>query len=418
MGSARTEDAFKAAVRLETEGDAHADYAEWLLERNRDADALAMLPPAPAQVYYLHFLRGLAFERSQRREQARDAYRKFRDFSASFPVSARFRIKDSRLQRDSGIRFDDENGRTRTTGRGGLSNITAELNDQQGINGLSYMIFGEAGGESYGGMLAAGWLARARVLRGNVADPATCPAVTRTGTTLADWYKSVICQSAAFDGSCDAWCADPTITTCSSSTSTNSAAYDVFYGKKSDPVSGHCPGGVATAGSLCTGTLQTCVGSAHSYKLASPLFNLGIVLATQPSCPAHSCAPNAYDKVCGNGGQRDNCFYGNSACAGAKRFAYNGTLTTTTRTLYSAVYQATLSGTHKGHMEGPETGVNFDLFLEQSSTSTGPWTVVASTTQPHSVEDVDHPTTGTAYYRWRVTGVTGTGFFTLCTRRP
>ena len=47
-----------------------------------------------------------------------------------------------------------------------------------------------------------------------------------------------------------------------------------------------------------------------------------------------------------------------------------------------------------------------------------PGPFVASTTQPHSVEDVDHSTTGTVYYRWRVTGVTGTGFFTLCTRRP
>jgi hypothetical protein len=415
MGSPRTEDAFKAAISLEAEGDAHVDFGEWLLDRSRHADVLEMLPKAPKQIYYLHFLRALALERSGRPAMARSAYNSFLDFSGSFPAPARFRIHGSKLQSETGIHFDDETGTRRTTGTGGISNVTETLTDQEGIRGLSYLIWGEARGENYGGMLAEGWVVRARVLRGNVADPLTCPAVTRTGTTLADWYKSVMCQSGAFDGVCSAWCSNTATTACTSTASTDSAAYDVFYGTRADPVSGHCPGGVTANGDVCTGA-KTCVGSVYTYKLASPLFNLGI--SASSSCQTHSCAPNNYGKVCANGGTLENCFYGNSACAGAKRYGYNGTISAVGGASVSPAYYVSTSGTHRGHLEGPETGVNFNLYLQQSSTGTDPWTNVAQNPQPSAVEDVDFTTTATAYYRWRVVSVTGTGSFTLCTRRP
>lgn len=414
MKSPHTEEAFKAAVALEAEGDSHADYGEWLLDQQRYADALDMLPRSPKHIYYLNFLRGLALERTDRPGQARKSYDAFRDFSVSFPAPARFRIEGSKIQRDSGIRFDDDHGR-RTTGTGDITNIADPLNDQQGIDGLSYMIWGEARGEGYGGMLAVGWVARARVLRGTVEVPSPCPYVVRSGSTLADWYKSVICQSGAFYGACSAWCSNPATTSCTSNPTTDSAAYDVFYGLKPDPVSGHCPGGVATAGNNCTGT-TTCVGSPHTYKLSSPLFQLAV--APGAACTG-TCAPNSYGQICGNGGATDHCFYGNSSCAGTKRYGYEGTITTVGGAFVTAAYNVTSSGAvHKAHLQGPETGVNFNINLQYSSTGAAPWTDLTGSNQPHSVEDVETTTTATGYYRWRIVSVTGTGYWFACTKRP
>jgi hypothetical protein len=107
MNDPRAEDMFKRAVEKEPEGDALADYGEWLLDRDRDADSLDRIPKTSG-LYYLQFLRGVALERSHRMEEARAAYAKFRDFSARFPAPARFRISGSSVQASSGIHFDDE----------------------------------------------------------------------------------------------------------------------------------------------------------------------------------------------------------------------------------------------------------------------------------------------------------------------
>jgi len=417
MKSPRAEEAFKAAVALEAEGDAHADYGEWLLDLKRDSDALDMLPQAPQHIYYLHFLRGLALERTNRPVQARKAYDAFRDFSTAFPAPARFRIKGSKVQKDSGIRFDDETRPRRTPGPDGVSNVAAvALTNQDGVNGLSYMIWGEARGENYGGMLAVGWVARARARRGTVEVTNPCPYVERSGTTLADYYKSVMCQSGAFDADCSAWCTNPATTACSSNQTTNSAAYDVFYGKKPDPVSTHCPGGVVTPGNTCAGT-TTCNGTLHSYLLASPLFQLA--LAPGASCAGRTCAPNNDNQTCGNGGATDHCFYGNHMCAGTKRYGYSGTFTTSGGSFVTPGYYVSGTGTHKGHLEGPEGSANFNLYLQYSSTGSDPWTDVYYTTGPYAVEDIDsYTSTSTGYYRWRIGSISGTGYFFVCTKRP
>ena len=362
------------------------------------------------------FLRGLALEKSNRPDEARAAYNRFRDFSTWFPAPARFRIAGSRLQRDSGIRFDDDPApRRKTLAEGGLTNVSESLTDQEGIKGLSYLIWGEARGENYGGMMAEGWVVRARVLRGTVADPLSCPAVTRSGSTLADWYKSVMCQSGAFDGVCSAWCSNPATTSCTSTATTDSAAYDVFHGTKADPVSGHCPGGVSVAGNVCTGS-QTCYGDLYTYRLRSPLFNLGI--SATSSCATHSCAPHNYGKVCGNGGTLENCFYGNDTCSGTKRYGYMGNLSSTTTFQVSEVYYASAAGTHRGHLEGPEVGADFDLQLQQASASTGPWTTVSSSAKYGSVEELDVAMPSGGYFRWRAVWYSGSGSYRLCTRRP
>jgi tetratricopeptide (TPR) repeat protein len=413
MGSPRAEDAFKAAIKAPAEGDAHASYAEWLFDRSRHADALNMLPASPQKLYYLHFLRGVALERANRTDEAREAYQRFRDFSAHFPAPAKFRIQGSTLQQESGIHFDDEAGKRREVSTDGLISAPEALVDQDALNGLSYLLWIEGRGESYGAMLAEGWVVRARVLRGSVGDN-PCPVVQNSGTTLADQYKSVICQSGQFENYCTAWCSNPATTACSRNATTDSAAYDTFYGYKADPVSGHCPGGPTNLGNLCDGS-QTCNGHPHTYKLKSPLFNRGV--STSSSCPT-ICAPDIYGKVCGNGGTLENCFYGNDACVGAKRFTYNGSVTTSGGLQPTVAFQATLSGTVRGHLEGPETQ-QFNLYLDQGTSASGPWTQIASSARVGSVEEVIY--TGGAsgtYYRWRVVSASGTGAWSLCEKRP
>lgn len=423
MKSPKTEEAFKAAIALEDEGAAHAYYGEWLFDRHRSADALDMLPQAPKQIYYLHFLRGLALERSGRLKQARKSYDAFRDFSASFPAPARFRIKGSNTQRDSGIHFDDEAPGKQITHPDGTTSITENaLTNQQGINGISYMLYGEAVGENYGGKLAVGWVARTRVLRGTAFDNfgRSCPLIAeRVGSTLSDWYKIIICQDngGAFNGRCAAWCSDPNTTLCRSDPDTNSAAYDVFYGYKADPVSTHCPGGVTQGGNYCSAPFKTCAGSVHSYLWSSPLFHQ----AAEPgaACPTHMCAPSAYGKVCANGG-KDHCFYGTSQCIGPGRYGYDGTITAVGASMVTPAYyhDGRTTNPHKGHLEGPETGVNFDIYLQRSSSASGPWADVAWTRQPSAIEDVDYTTSVVGYYRWRIVSVSGTGYWFACTRRP
>ncbi|MFL6262253.1 MAG: tetratricopeptide repeat protein [Thermoanaerobaculia bacterium] len=388
----RTEEMFKKAVDLDPQGASLASYAEWLLDNRRDADALGRLPKSSG-LYYLHFLRGVALERQSRGEEARTAYGKFRDYSASFPAPARFRIAGSPIQAASGIHFDD-----------------TKITDATAINGLSYLIYGEAQGENYGGMLAEGWVVRARTLRGSVGNP-TCPAVSNTGTTLGDKYKSVMCQGSGsqFNGVCLAWCSN-TATVCSHSTSTDNAAYDVYYGYGPDPVSGHCPDGISQSGSsYCDGSIK-CYGNTVTYRLASPLFNLG----TSGTCGT-TCAPTSYGKVCGNGGL-DNCFFSNPNCEGVGRVGYTGTLSGTGSNSVSASFYVSTSGNFNGHLEGPESQ-DFDLYLQSSSSSAGPWTDVASSTRLSAVEEINY-SGSPGYYRWRAYSYSGSGSFSLCTKHP
>lgn len=413
MGSARAEEAFKAALELETEGDTHADYGEWLLDQGRHLDALSMLPKTP-QIHYLYFLRGVALERANSLEEAKSAYASFRDFSASFPAPARFRIPGSSVQRDSGIHFDDESADLRTRGNG-IVNVTAPITVDDALKGLSYLIWGEARGENPGGMIAAGWLVRARALRGTVGNP-SCPAVSNSATALPDKYRSVICQSGQFVGACSYWCSSTTTTSCSSTAATNSAAYDVYYGTKPDPVSGHCPSGVTVAGDSCAGT-QQCRGNTITYRLASPLFNLGKL--DSESCATHFCAPNNFGKVCGNLGGRDNCFYGNTSCSGPGRQPMQfGTLSGTGANTVTPAFQVTTSGLISGHLEGTESQ-DFDLYLQSGSSSSGPWTDIpgAASTLYSSVEEVNY-TGGAGWYRWRAYSYSGSGSFSICYRKP
>jgi tetratricopeptide (TPR) repeat protein len=404
MNSSRTEDAFKAATALESEGSAHADYGEWLLDRGRYADALTVLPQEP-NLYYLNFLRGVALEHTDRPGSARKAYERFRAYSKVFPAPARFRIKESKAQR--GIRFDDEPGDTTAS--------TKALTNNDAIYGISYMLYGEAVGENYGGKLAVGWVARARVHRGTLqTTPNPCPFATDPNY-LPDAYKAVMCQSGAFDGACDAWCANPTAV-CSWNQDTQDAAYDVYYGYKVDPVSGHCPGGIYAQGDPCAKEpRRTCIGNLYSYRYSSPLFQLSVPSGT--TCQIQqSCAPHVYDKVCGNGGY-DHCFSGNNNCIGVGMIRSSATLSTPGAAAVTTPYYVSSSFTHKGHLEAPE-GSNFNAYLQHSYTNNGTdWADYYSNPQPGATEDITVTTNFQGYFRWRVVASQGTGFFNLCSKR-
>jgi hypothetical protein len=408
MNSPRAEDAFKAAVALQAEGSAHADYGEWLLDHGRYADVLSLLPQEP-QLYYLNFLRGVALEHLGKLGRASKNYEVFRAYSNVFPAPARFRMKGSVVQR--GIHFDDQRGTGTTTGIGKV------LSDADGIYGLSYMIYGEAVGESYGGKLAVGWVARTRANRGTVQTANPCPYVTTGGGSLAEYYKSVICQSGAFNGACDAWCANPT-NVCSWNQDTQDAAYDVFYGEKADPVSGHCPGGVFAQGDPCAkDPRRTCYGDPYSYRYTSPLFQLA-VSSTTACDSSQTCAPDVFGKICPNGGL-DHCFYGNTSCVGPDMILSYATLSAVGTAAVTAPYQISSSlFTHKAHLETPE-GIHFNLYLQYSYTNNGTdWVDYVSNTKPGAAADLNVETTFAAYFRWRVVAAQGTGRFNLCNRRP
>lgn len=101
-----TEAALKRATEADSTGAALVRYGEWLLDHNREEDALQEIP-ATSPLYYLHFLRGVAAERLGRPNEARRAYGRYTAYSATTPAPERFRIPGSRLQAEAGIRFQN-----------------------------------------------------------------------------------------------------------------------------------------------------------------------------------------------------------------------------------------------------------------------------------------------------------------------
>ncbi len=104
LGDPRTEDVLKKALQREPSGDALAQYGEWLLDHGREREVLKTIPEE-TPLHYLHFLRGVAFERLNEPDEARLEYGRFAAYSSTFPAPARFRIPGSKLQAEAGIRF-------------------------------------------------------------------------------------------------------------------------------------------------------------------------------------------------------------------------------------------------------------------------------------------------------------------------
>jgi serine protease len=95
---------------------------------------------------------------------------------------------------------------------------------------------------------------------------------------------------------------------------------------------------------------------------------------------------------------------------------YTGTLSSGANSYKpgSSGYSSSVSGSHIGKLTGPGTA-DFDLYLQKKSGSS--WSNVASGTGSTSTENVTYSgTSGT--YRWRVYSYSGSGSFTLCTKKP
>lgn len=427
LGSPNAEEEFRRAASLASVGNTHAVelYAEWLLDAGRTIDALNLLERYEqlATNPYRHFLRGVALDRSGNSAQAATEYEMYASFSAVYPAPARFRLAGSAVQASAGIHFRDEQAPRASTFPMSVQQVgravTTALTTSQAQQGLSYLIYGEAGGESMGGKRAEGWVVRNRVLRGNVYNDAAkaCPVVENGGTTLGDKYKAVMCQGngSQFNGMCLYWCSNPSTTSCKDpGADSKAAAVDVYNGNAPDPVGAHCPSGFSSYGAFCdTGT--RCVGDTSSFRLAGGLFNYA--KASGLACPT-LCPGVGVGKTCGNGGS-DNCFYPNTRYALTGYYGpYTATFTATGQTGYSDAFSAR-AGTQKAHMEGTENSLNpdFDLYLEKSC-GTNCWTTVASSTRLGTVEDLSYDSSTTASYRWRIKSFKGTGSLQLYTVRP
>jgi serine protease len=107
---------------------------------------------------------------------------------------------------------------------------------------------------------------------------------------------------------------------------------------------------------------------------------------------------------------------GGGACA-AGYTAYSGSLSAAGNYYAptSTGYTTTVTGTNSGRLSGP-SGADFDLYLQKKSTS-GTWSAVASSEGSTATESIDY-SAAAGTYRWRVYAYSGSGAFSLCTKKP
>ncbi len=107
---------------------------------------------------------------------------------------------------------------------------------------------------------------------------------------------------------------------------------------------------------------------------------------------------------------------GGGACA-VGFTEYTGTFTGVGQSQYkptSSGYSSTISGTHSGRLTGPG-GTDFDLYLQKWNGAR--WSQVKASEGTTSTESIDYAGTSGSY-RWRVYSYSGTGSYTLCTKKP
>jgi tetratricopeptide (TPR) repeat protein len=273
MGDPRAEEQFQIAVRKQPQGhiDTMTDYAEWLLDQGRDSDVLAVIA-ANNDVFYPHFLRGVAAERQRKLDDAIAEYEIYKEFSHEFAAPAKYRIEGSSAQQD--IHFaDSPHAATHCAGH----------------TRLSIMVYCEARGESTGAQRLCAWTARNRVYRGTISS---CISISNSGATLCDKYYNVLGQSAQYYLGCGG-----------RNATSDQVAYDIYYGTVPDGITGYCPSGTRS-GDLC-GTGRCSASSTTGYSRNGAFwFDLGCNTAS-------SCKRNA-GTLCGNDDVgNDHCYYYN-----------------------------------------------------------------------------------------------------------
>ncbi len=248
------------------------EYAKWLLARDMAAEAFVVLEPRLGEdSSIMHFYRGVAAERMGDAERAREAYQGAAGFSDVYPLPGAYR---SVLAAQSGVHFDDE---------------ARPQHHCAGHTKMSEILYCEARGEGTGGMRAVGWAIRTRVWRGTEKTGCT---ISNGGATTCDKYYSVGMQSGQFYkcGVRDA--------------SSDSVAYDIYFGRVPDPYARWCATGTANSTNYCSALCSA--STMEGASVDGPSF----FYATSGTCPSvhPSGCGSAPSKTCGNGGS-DNCFY-------------------------------------------------------------------------------------------------------------
>ncbi len=282
LGDLRAEEWYKKAIALQPKGnvDALAYYAEWLLDQGELNRVLELIPPTVPSPY-LHLLRGVALERMGRIGEARQAYARYAPVSAIFPVPARYRIEGSVAQ--EGLYFEGE------------AEEPSPL--QSCLTNISQSIYCEARGENGGGMRNVGWTMRNRVFAHTPSNP--CLNFGISGATLCAKYVSAI--NAGFCA-----CAD----NCRTTSSTDWAAADIYYGRTPEGYTGWCPNGTYPECMYpCDPNRCRC---SSDQTQGGRRYGMLYMYGTSGTCPSQhpccgACTVNR-GKLCGNGGS-DNCFY-------------------------------------------------------------------------------------------------------------
>ena len=109
-----------------------------------------------------------------------------------------------------------------------------------------------------------------------------------------------------------------------------------------------------------------------------------------------------------------DCGGGGGGCSGGTTFTGSLSGTGAQQFQPNPWYQSTVSGTHSANLTGP-AGTDFDLYLHRWNGSA--WVTVARSEGATSTEAITF--NGTAgFYRWRIFAFSGSGNYSLCTRRP
>ncbi len=263
LNDERADEFFKKVLSIRKEGDINpiVDYAEYLLDRKKDKEALSILKQLkPSEEYfYTHFLKGVALERIGRLKEAEKEYKKYLKFreppavdTGVYRAPSRYKIPGSKLQKD--IPFDENSDihimDKRSTPCGSTDwECMARYYMVYTINGEA-----ERGGGTLGMMRAVAWNVRTRVFyyRGVIACPGTtgyCHNYAAQYSLVKDDINSVyrryyyVIETGGYAG----------LSIGSYTTGSKKVYDDVFNGRVPDPIVGACLYG-SRSGTTCDGT--------------------------------------------------------------------------------------------------------------------------------------------------------------------
>lgn len=285
LNDKRADKYYEKAISLRQQGDFQpvVDYAEHLLDREKDKEALDVIQlltnPSEYDAFYPHFLKGLALERMGRLEEAEEEYNKYSKFrdipktsanenERNIPVDdvffrppSRYKIPHSTLQKDIIFSGAISDVMLMATSRA----TPACASNDWACKARYYMVWtinGEAeksgayGPGTLGMMRAVGWNIRTRVfnLRGQIISTGcsgTCyaNATQYPLTDINSLYKRYyyVIDTGGYAG----------LAIGGYTAKSEQVFFDVLYGRVPDPIVPGCVYG-GLSGSWCEGS---CTGS-------------------------------------------------------------------------------------------------------------------------------------------------------------